>query len=247
MRGCISEISYMWGLTTVELLFYNRTKLLILEEAMNLTTTQRFSHLTNQLFKNVRARSNSLYVAVIILALAALEIFNFSTTDFALRDILGNQGGGLLTWSTILSLAFCGMDIAGIAKILASPKEDTGTRSGWYLLGAWVLAAAMNTGLTWWGISVTIYNQPVPAVMIIDPMTYVTVVPVLVAVMVWVIRILIIGTLVTSFDLVLKENRQQGEPVRGKAFGFRTDRQAAPPGYKPVPSRASMDYEGLPR
>ncbi len=214
---------------------------------MNLTTTQRFSRITNQFFKNVRVRSNSLYMAVIILALAAFELFNFSTTDFALRDILGNQGSGTLAWSTILSLAFCGMGIAGIAKILASPQEDAGNRSSWYLLGAWVLAAAMNAGLTWWGISVTIYNQPAHAVMIIDPMTYVTVVPVIVAVMVWVIRVLIIGTLVTSFDLVLKENKQKGKPVGKKAFGFRTEKQAPPPGYKSVPSRASVDYEGFPR
>ena len=241
MWGYINENSCIWGLTTVELLFYNRTNILILEEAMNLTTTQRFSRMTNQLFKNVRMRSNSLYMAVIILALAAFEFFNFSTTDFALRDILGNQGSGMLAWSTILSLAFCGMGIAGIAKILASPQEDAGNRSSWYLLGAWVLAAAMNAGLTWWGISVAIYNQPAHAVMIIDPMRYVTVVPVLVAVMVWVIRVLIIGTLVTSFDLDLK-----GKPVGKKAFGFRTEKQT-PPGYKPVPSRASVDYEGFPR
>ena len=214
---------------------------------MNLTTTQRFSRITNQLFKDVRARSNSLYMAVIVLALAAFEIFNFSTTDFALRDILGNQGSGMLAWSMILSLAFCGMDIAGIAKILASPKEDAGNRSSWYLLGAWVLTAAMNAGLTWWGISVAIYNQPAHAVMIIDPMTYVTVVPVLVAVMVWIIRVLIIGTLVTSFDLVLKGNKQKRKPVGKKVFGFRTEKQTPPPGYKPVPSRASVDYEGFPR
>ena len=218
-----------------------------MEETMNLTTTQRFSRITSQLFKNVRARSNSLYMAVIVLALAAFEIFNFSTTNFALLDIMGNQGYGLLTWSTILSLAFCGMDIAGIAKILASPKEDAENWSSWYLLGAWLLAAAMNTGLTWWGISVAIYNQPARAVMIIDPMTYVTAVPVLVAVMVWVIRVLIIGTLVTSFNLVLKGNAHKRKPVQKKAFGFRTDKQTPPPGYKPVPSRASVEYGDLPR
>jgi hypothetical protein len=195
-------------LTAVELLFYNRTNILIVEEAMNLTNTQR---------------------------------------NFALRDILGNQGSGFLTWPMILSLAFCGMDIAGIAKILASPKEDTGNKSSWYLLGAWVLAAAMNAGLTWWGVSVAIYNQPAHAVMIIDPMTYVTVVPVFVAVMVWVIRVLIIGILVTSFNLAPKGNRQQREPVQKKVFGFRVNKQAPPPGYKPVPSRARMDYEGFPR
>lgn len=214
---------------------------------MNLTTTQRFSHLTNQLFKNVRTRSNSLYVAVIVLALVALEIFNFSTTDFALRDILGNQGGGLLTWSMILSLALCGMDVAGIAKILASPKEEPGNTSSWYLLGAWVLAAAMNAGLTWWGISVAIYNQPAHAVMIIDPMTYVTVVPVLVAVMVWVIRVLIIGALVTSFNFDLGISKQQRELSRKQTVGFRTEKQAPPRGYKPVPSRASMDRGGFPQ
>jgi hypothetical protein len=247
MWGYISEIACIWDLTAVELLFYNRTNLLILEEAMNLTTTQRFSRITNQFFKNVHARSSSLYMAVIILALAAFEYFNFSTTDFALQDILGNHGSGLMAWSTILSLAFCGMGIAGIAKILASPKDDTGNKSSWYLLGAWVIAAAMNAGLIWWGISVAIYNQPAHAVMIIDPMTYVTVVPVLVAVIIWVIRVLIIGTLVTSFDLVLKGSEQQRKPVQKKAFGFRTEKKASPPGYKPVPTRASADYEGFPR
>ena len=95
---------------------------------MNLTTTQRFSHLTNQLFKNVRTRSNSLYVGVIVLALAALEIFNFSTTDFALRDILGNQGGGLLTWSMILALALCGMDIAGSRRSWHLQKRNLAIR-----------------------------------------------------------------------------------------------------------------------
>ena len=83
--------------------------------------------------------------------------------------------------------------------------------------------------------------------MIVDPMAYVTIVPVFVAVMVWIIRVLIIGMLVTSFDLVLKENKQQREPVRKKAFGFRVDKQAPPSGYKPVPSRASVDYESFSR
>jgi len=94
---------------------------------------------------------------------------------------------------------------------------------------------------------VAIYSQPAHAVMIIDPMTYVTVVPVLVAVMVWVIRVLIIGTLVTSLNLVLEESKQKREPVRKRAFGFHTDKQAPPRGYKPVPSRASVDYDGFPQ
>ena len=139
---------------------------------MNLTTTQRLGRMTNQLFKNFRIQSGSVYTLVIVLALAAFEIFNFSVTHFALRDMLGNYGTGMLTWPLILALAFCAMDIAGIASILSASEEAD--RSGWYLLGAWVLAAAMNAGLTWWGISVAIYNQPVHDVVLVDPIAYVT-------------------------------------------------------------------------
>jgi len=108
---------------------------------MHITATQRFGRMTNQFFKTLRTRSGSVYTLVIVLALAAFEIFNFSVTHFALRDMLGDYGTGMLTWPLILALAFCAMDIAGIASILSSSEEAD--RSGWYLLGAWVLAAGM--------------------------------------------------------------------------------------------------------
>jgi hypothetical protein len=207
---------------------------------MHITATQRFGRMTNQFFKTLRTRSGSVYTLVIVLALAAFEIFNFSVTHFALRDMLGDYGTGMLTWPLILALAFCAMDIAGIASILSSSEEAD--RSGWYLLGAWVLAAAMNAGLTWWGISVAIYNQPVHDVVLVDPMTYVTLVPVLVAVMVWVIRVLIVGSLVGSVGAL--EGKQQ--PARKqKAFGFRTEK--APAGFTPMPSRAQIEESGFPR
>jgi hypothetical protein len=208
---------------------------------MNLTATQRLGRMTNQLFKNFRIQSGSVYTLVIVLALAAFEIFNFSVTHFALRDMLGNYGSGLLSWPLILALAFCAMDVAGIASILSTP--DKTDRSGWYLLGAWVLAAAMNAGLTWWGISVAIYNQPAHDVLLVDPMTYVTLVPVLVAVMVWVIRVLIIGSLVGSIGAL---DGQEKPTRRQKAFGFRTEKGNAPAGFTPMPSRAQMEESGFP-
>ena len=63
---------------------------------MNLTIAQRFSRMTSRMFKSARERTNFLYMGVIVLALAAFEYFNFTTTDFALRDILGSQGGGMV-------------------------------------------------------------------------------------------------------------------------------------------------------
>jgi len=209
---------------------------------MNLTATQRLSRMTNEFFKTLRTRSGSLYTLVIVLALAAFEVFNFSVTHFALRDMLGDYGTGMLTWPLILALAFCAMDIAGIASIL-SASDDAG-RQGWYLLGAWVLAAAMNAGLTWWGISVAIYNQPAHDVLLVDPIAYVTIVPVLVAVMVWVMRVLIVGSLVGSMGA---PDGQKKPTRKKKTFGFHTEKAKAPDGFNPMPSRAQMKESGFPR
>ena len=178
---------------------------------MNLTTTQRLTRFSSRFFQNLRLRTSTVYMAMIVAALVAFEIFNFSSTDFALRDMLGGQSSGGISWSTILALAFCVMDFAGIARLLGTQEESEG-RGGWYLLGAWVLAAAMNAGLTWWAISVAVYNQPVEHALILDPMTFVSLVPVLVAVMVWVIRILIIGSLVSSLNQALFSREEKKAP-----------------------------------
>lgn len=207
---------------------------------MNLTASRKITRFSIELFESLRARTEGVYTLIILAALAAFEIFNYSTTDFALRDMLGNQGIGALSWSTILSLAFCAMDFAGIARLLAEGphQEEEDGRGGWYLLGAWVLAAAMNAGLTWWGVSVAVYNHPVENALIIDPLTFVTAVPVLVAVMVWVIRILIIGALVTSLDKAIPAGRKEKSAVKKNPFGYRADGEKIPAGYQPMPNTA---------
>lgn len=211
---------------------------------MNLTTTQKLNRFSSSLFHNLKLRTSAVYMAMIVAALIAFEVFNFSSTDFALRDILGSQSSGGLNWSTILALAFCGMDFAGIARLLG-PQEESEGQGGWYLLGAWVLAAAMNAGLTWWGVSVAVYNQPVEHALIINPMTFVTVVPVLVAVMIWVIRILIIGTLVTSLNQTLYGKPSKKAQTSAAAFGFQPNKATIPAGYKPVPNPARAQRQNL--
>ena len=91
---------------------------------MNLTTTQKLTQFSGKFIQKLRGHTNAIYTAVIVLALAAFEIFNFSSTDFALRDMLGSQGAYLLSWSAILSLAFCGMDFAGIARLLTMDADS---------------------------------------------------------------------------------------------------------------------------
>lgn len=207
---------------------------------MNLTTTQRLSRLSSKFIKNLSGRSINVFTLMMIAALIAFESFNFSTTEFALGDMLGDLGTGSMRWSTLLSLAFCGMDFAGITRLLTYPgngeKNDQG---GWFLLGAWVLAAAMNAGLTWWGISVAIYNQPADSIFILDPLTFVTAIPVLVSLGVWIIRILIIGTLVNAFNPKLKQPSTNQPRSHKRPLGFNDIPQTVPTGYKPISTQAS--------
>jgi hypothetical protein len=61
----------------------------------------------------------------------------------------------------------------------------------------------MNAILTWWGVSIAVATHSVQSSSVVDPQTITSVVPVFVAIMVWVIRILIIGTLSLAMDRML--------------------------------------------
>jgi len=138
---------------------------------------------------------------MIIGALAAFEIFNFSTTEYALRDLLGGLSFAGLPWATVLAVAFCSIDFAGIARIFTPGETPEGAAEVWYLFGAWLLAACFNAALTWWGVSIAILNQANTGdISLVGGTTLTTVVPVFVAAMVWLIRVLIIGTFSAAGD-----------------------------------------------
>ncbi len=146
---------------------------------------------------------------MILGALLAFEVFNFSTTEFALNDVLGNLSFMGIGWATILSIAFCGIDFAGIARIFTPEQGADEPAEVWYLFGAWILAAAMNASLTWWGVSVAIVNHSSQGAAVLGNETIRTVVPIFVAIMVWVIRILIIGTFSVAGDKLFNDTRQR--------------------------------------
>ena len=136
---------------------------------------------------------------MILGSLVAFEVFNYSTTQFALRDMLGDLTFGGFRWATILAIAFCGIDFAGIARIFTPQQGRDEPAEVWYLFGAWLLAASFNAALTWWGVSVAIVNHTSAAGnSVVSNHTLITVVPAFVAVMVWLIRVLIIGTFSVS-------------------------------------------------
>jgi hypothetical protein len=149
----------------------------------------------NSMLKGVTFRRGLAWGLIILGALLAFEIFNFSTTQFALTDVLGNLKFAGIQWATILAIAFCGIDFAGIARLFTPEQGRDEPAEVWYLFGAWLLAAGFNAMLTWWGVSVAIVSHSSQAAgSVVAGATLTKVVPVIVAIMVWLIRVLIIGT-----------------------------------------------------
>ena len=148
----------------------------------------------NASLSGIRFQRGLVFGIVILTALVAFEIFNFSTTEFALLDLLGDLQFLGLRWATILAIAFCCIDFAGIAR-LSTPEDGKGEiKEVWYLFGAWLLAATMNAMLTWWGVSTAIMNNQTLGNAVVDRAALLRVVPIFVAILVWLIRVLVIGS-----------------------------------------------------
>lgn len=155
------------------------------------------------LMRNRQFNRGAAWGVIIICALVAFEVFNFSTTQFALRDVLGDLKSAGMSWATILAIAFCGIDFAGIARIFTPEQGRDEPAEVYYLFGAWLLAAGFNATLTWWGVSVAIVNHSSTATgAILSSATMTKVVPVFVATMVWLIRVLLIGTFSLAGDRI---------------------------------------------
>ncbi len=152
------------------------------------------------IFPSLHLRRGLLFGTLLLAALLAFELFNFSTTDFALRDLLGDLRFIGIRWATILAVAFCGIDFAGIARLFTPEAGSEAPQEVWYLLGAWLLAATMNATLTWWGVSIALLEHQSLGNAVIGRATLIKSVPVFVAVMVWLIRVLIIGTFSVAGD-----------------------------------------------
>ena len=206
------------------------------------------------LTRGKRINRGAAWGLMIVTALVAFEIFNYSTTQFALADVLGDLKFAGLRWATILAIAFCGIDFAGIARIFTPQQGRDEPAEVWYLFGAWLLAAGFNATLTWWGVSVAIVNHSSAAAgAVISNTTLTKVVPIFVAVMVWLIRVLIIGTFSIAGDNLFstadtrgyqaqKSYSQQSRPMTASSVGTTLRSASSLPrpvqSYHPAPKSA---------
>ena len=185
---------------------------------------------TTQLFHRFPLQRGLAFGVIIITALLAFELFNYSTTDFALTDLLGDLSFMGIRWATILAIAFCGIDFAGIARLFTPEEGADEPKEVWYLFGAWMLAAIMNAMLTWWGVSLAIISHDSLGNAVLERETLLRVVPIFVAVLVWLIRVLIIGTFSVAGDRLFSQADQ-----RHRA----SSRLKVTPGTRPVHSLSS--------
>ncbi len=165
---------------------------------------------------------------LIIAALFFFEIFNFSTTEFALTDLLGDLQFAGLRWATILAIGFCGIDFAGIARLFTPEQGAEEPAEVWYLFGAWMLGATMNAMLTWWGVSIAIVSHTSLGTAVVGRETLLQVVPVFVAVMVWLMRVLIIGTFSVAGERLFSQDYARRARFGGTAPRPVQQRPAAP-------------------
>jgi len=198
------------------------------------------------LLKGTAIRRGLIFGLIILGALLAFEVFNYSSTLFALTDILGNLSFGPLHWATILAFAFCGIDFAGIARIFTPEQGRDEPAEVWYLFAAWFLAAAFNAMLTWWGVSVAMLQHNAAGGILLGQGTMMKVVPIFVAAMVLLIRVLLINTFSIAGDRMFsfsdqRAGRYQNQPVyRTNTESLRTPSQSFPrPAPKPTPAVAS--------
>ncbi|HLE14660.1 MAG TPA: hypothetical protein VI776_07925 [Anaerolineales bacterium] len=184
----------------------------------------------HQFLDRIGLRRGLLFGVIIIFALIAFEIFNYSTTVFALSDLLGDLEFLGLSWAAILAIAFCGIDFAGIARLFTPEDSTNEPNEVWYLFGAWLLAATMNAMLTWWGVSIALLNQESLGNAVVERETLLKVVPIFVAILVWLIRVLIIGSFSVAGDRLFSQADRK-EQAGEQAYAYRPARS------QPVASR----------
>jgi len=188
--------------------------------------------------ERVQVKKSVVFGLLIITALAAFEIFNYSTTDFALTDLLGDLRFWGVRWATILAIAFCGIDFAGIARLF-TPEGKIGEQTeSWYLFAAWLIAATMNALLTWWGVSIAIVNHETLGNAVIARQTLLKVVPIFVAVMIWVLRVLIIGLFSVAGERYFGRDQLRVEFAHSTRKAPVSSRKKPAPGYRPLPKPA---------
>lgn len=151
--------------------------------------------LVNRLHLGLAAVPGRIWLGLLLsVLLLAAEALSFSAARFALVDLFGNISFMGWRWATVLALALCAVDFAGLAYMFTLDRSLLSGRELFYLLGVWIIAATMNAFLAWWTFSTVLLVAGVGQVSA-DPSALLMSFSLVVAITLWVIRILLIRVL----------------------------------------------------
>lgn len=167
-----------------------------------------------------RWNSSKIVAVILIIALIGFEIFNYDTTRYALLNLLGGLHFWGLEWASILAFAFCGIDFAGLIRLFTPEQGFDEPKEIWLLTGAWLIGATMNAVMTWYAVALTIHGRSLGAGLVsqADMHFYA---PIFVATLVWLARILFIGSISVAADRLIhqgkngrRSQRSRNRPIR---------------------------------
>ncbi|HZD10060.1 MAG TPA: hypothetical protein VE553_01870, partial [Candidatus Binatia bacterium] len=169
---------------------------------------------------------------------------------YALSNLLGPVAFVGVGWASILAIAFCAIDFAGLVRLFTPDSGVDQPKEVWYLMGAWLLGATMNALMTWWAVSLTLLNHDFGNE-VLTRAQLLQIVPIFVATLVWLTRILFIGALtVTGSHLLFSaddEPESRGAKSLSNAFGSpMTEWAASASRSGNVPGRAWEPRQELP-
>lgn len=174
------------------------------------------SELMERLGSNsVRFPRRTAIAVILLVALFAFELFNFDTTRYALSNLLGHVSFLGMRWAAILAIAFCAIDFAGLVRMFTPEADGEQPKEVWYLMGAWLLGATMNAIMTWWAVSLTLLNHEFGNE-VLSRGQLLQIVPIFVATLVWLTRILFIGALTATGNHLLYAGSED-EAARGRS------------------------------
>ena len=143
----------------------------------------------------------------ILIALIAFDLFNYDSTRAALESFFFGATVFGMQWSVVLAIAACGIDLGGVASIFTPERGRDEPMFVWLLGAGWLIASVINALGTWW--SVVIRMDPnVTGNSMASRAILMSFVPVILAVFVWLTRILIIGAIVSAGENFLHEGRR---------------------------------------
>lgn len=177
---------------------------------------------------------------ILVVALVAFELFNFDTTRYALGNLLGDVRFAGVGWATILAIAFCAIDFAGLARLFTPERGKNEPTAVWYLMGAWLLGATMNAVMTWWAISLTLLSHDFGNE-VLSREQLLRWVPFFVATLVWLTRILFIGAISVAGEYMFAGSPLQRVVQSGKRPSIKTTSTRTPAAGRPFqPNAAPM-------